>query len=76
AGAALGTAPAVTPPRRHLPHGQRRRGGGGAELEVHGVDGLRPADASLMPETTAAKTNAPALLTGWKAAETMRAAMG
>ena len=39
------------PPGRHLPHGQRPLAlGGGPVLRVRGVDGLRVADASVMPD--------------------------
>jgi choline dehydrogenase len=39
------------------------------ELKVYGVDGLRVADASIMPSITTSNTNAPSILIGWKAAE-------
>lgn len=42
-----------------------------AQLKVHGVDGLRVADASIMPTITTGNTNAPAILIGWKAADMM-----
>jgi choline dehydrogenase len=35
-----------------------------AELRVHGVDGLRIADASIMPTITSANTNAPCVMIG------------
>ena len=35
-----------------------------AELRVHGVDGLRIADASVMPTIPSANTNAPAVMIG------------
>ncbi len=39
------------------------------ELRVHGVDGLRVADASVMPVATSANTNAPAVMIGERAAD-------
>ena len=39
------------------------------ELRVHGIEGLRVADASIMPTITTGNTNAPAVLIGEKAAD-------
>jgi choline dehydrogenase len=47
-----------------------------AELKVHGIDGLRVADASVMPSNTCANTNAPSMLIGWKCAELILAGIG
>jgi choline dehydrogenase len=44
------------------------------ELRVHGVDGLRVADASVMPFITTGNTNAPTLMIGEKASELLLAA--
>jgi len=38
---------------------------------VHGVRGLRVADASIMPSITSGPTNAPAIMTGGRAAQTI-----
>ena len=39
------------------------------ELRVYGVDGLRVADASIMPCVTTGNTNAPSIMIGERAAE-------
>ena len=36
-------------------------------LRVHGIAGLRVADASIMPDTVSVNTNAAATMIGWKA---------
>jgi choline dehydrogenase-like flavoprotein len=45
-----------------------------SELRVHGVRGLRVADASIMPSIVSGPTNAPAFMIGGRAAELIKAA--
>ena len=44
------------------------------QLRIHGIDGLRVADASIMPSIIAGNTNAPTIMIGEKCADLVRAA--
>jgi choline dehydrogenase len=46
------------------------------ELRVHGVEGLRVADASIMPFITTGNTNAPTFMIGEKCSDLLLAAQG
>ena len=48
-----------------------RRSVVGSDLKVHGIDGLRVADNSVMPTLVSGNTNAPAMMIGARAAAFM-----
>ena len=62
-------------PDRHLPHGA---GGPNTvvddKLKVHGIEGLRVADASIFPTMPSGNTNAPSIMVGEKMADILKAA--
>ncbi|MET9355795.1 GMC oxidoreductase [Streptomyces sp. NPDC006617] len=47
-----------------------------ARLKVHGIEGLRVADASVLPHVTVANTMAPSMVVGERAAEILAAEQG
>jgi choline dehydrogenase len=47
----------------------------GADLRVHGIDGLRVIDASVMPTITSGNTNSPTLMIAEKGAALVATAL-
>ena len=60
------------PPNPVSPEPSGSRVNPDAELRVRGVDGLRVADASVMPYIVNANTNFPSIMIGEKCAELLR----
>jgi choline dehydrogenase-like flavoprotein len=61
----------------HHPVGTCRMGTGadavvGLDLKVHGIEGLRVCDSSVMPRVPSCNTNAPTIMVGEKAADIIR----
>jgi choline dehydrogenase len=46
----------------------------GPDLKVHGIEGLRVADGSILPTQISGHTNAPIIMIGEKASDLIRAA--